>query len=150
MLCAPPTIHAQADEKLAVILLVQRIKERFKQVGAAETFSAITAKTFNQGNVFPFVYDMNGVNFATGGSQVLIGKTLISVRDQDGRYLIREMIAIAQGPGSGWLEYKWPNPVTRQLEDKSTYVEKMGDFLVAVGIYRTPPMTARQAESERR
>ena len=42
------------------------------------------------------------------------------------------MIAIAQDPGSGWLEYKWPNPQTNRIEPKLTYIERMGDYIVGV------------------
>ena len=46
------------------------------------------------------------------------------------------MVKIANGPGSGWVNYKWPNPLTNKIEDKSSYVEKMGDYFVGVGIYK--------------
>ena len=49
------------------------------------------------------------------------------------------MIALAKGPGSGWVDYKWPNPITDKIEDKSSYIEKMGDYFVGVGVYRFQP-----------
>jgi signal transduction histidine kinase len=73
---------------------------------------------------------------AHGARPALIGKNLFDLKDQDGKYLIRELIAIAQGPGSGWVDYKWPNPLSNKIEDKSSYVEKMGDYIVGVGVYR--------------
>ena len=122
--------------KEEALSLVQVVQDKFKQQGKDETFSAINNRRFNDRDLFPFVYDLNGVIVATGGNAVLVGKNLISIRDQDGKYLVQEMIAIARGPGYGWINYKWPNPQTRKTEDKSTYVERMGDYLVAVGIYR--------------
>jgi cytochrome c len=50
----------------------------------------------------------------------LIGKKLLDLKDQDGKYLIREMIGIASGPGSGWVNYKWPNPINNKIEDKTS------------------------------
>jgi len=47
-----------------------------------------------------------------------------------------EAVAMSKGPGSGWIDYKWPNPLTNKIEDKSSYVEKMGDYFVGVGIYK--------------
>jgi signal transduction histidine kinase len=67
----------------------------------------------------------------------LIGRNLIDLKDQDGRYLIRELIAVAKGPGHGWVDYKWPNSITNKIEDKSSYVELMGDYLVGVGISKS-------------
>jgi len=66
----------------------------------------------------------------------LIGKNLIDLKDQDGKYLIREMVDIAKDGGSGWINYKWPNPLNNKIEDKASYVEKMGDYFVGVGVYR--------------
>ena len=50
--------------------------------------------------------------------------------------LIREMIRIARGPGAGWVNYKWPNPINNKIEDKASYVEKLGDYFVGVRVYR--------------
>jgi hypothetical protein len=35
------------------------------------------------------------------------------------------------------VDYKWPTPQTNRIEDKSSYVEKLGNsYFVGVGIYR--------------
>ena len=34
------------------------------------------------------------------------------------------------------LAATWPNPLNNKIEDKASYVEKMGDYFVGVGIYR--------------
>ena len=49
------------------------------------------------------------------------------------------MIAIAKGPGNGWVDYKWPNPLSNKIEDKSSYIERMGDYFVGVGVYLSEP-----------
>ena len=95
-----------------------------------------TTKAFHDRDLYPFIYDMSGRCVAHGARPALIGKNLIDLKDQDGKYLIRELIEIAKGPGSGWVDYKWPNPLTNKIEDKSSYVEKMGDYFVGVGVYR--------------
>jgi signal transduction histidine kinase len=47
------------------------------------------------------------------------------------------MLAIADGPGNGWVDYKWPNPLAHKIQDKSAYIEKLGDrYFVGVGIYK--------------
>lgn len=79
---------------------------------------------------------MSGRCVAHGARPALIGKNLLDLKDQDGKYLIREMIHIASGPGSGWVSYKWPNPINNKIEDKASYVEKMGDYFVGVGVYQ--------------
>ena len=67
----------------------------------------------------------------------MIGKNLIGLKDQDGRYLIREMASRTENGQSGWYDYKWPNPLTNAIEDKSSYYEKLGaDYFVGVGVYK--------------
>ena len=85
---------------------------------------------------YPFIYDLSGRCVAHGARPALIGKNLLDLKDQDGKYLIREMIRIASGTGFGWVNYKWPNPINNKIEDKTSYVEKMGDYFVGVGVYR--------------
>jgi cytochrome c len=119
--------------------MVKRVQEKFKKDGAEETFKAVSDpsnKDFHDRDLYPFVYDLNGVNVAHGARPVLIGKNLIDLKDQDGVYLIQEMVKTAKGPGSGWVNYKWPNPITNKIEDKTSYIEKMGDYFVGVGAYR--------------
>ena len=119
--------------------MVKRVERMFAQAGAEATFKAVNDKSdrdFHDRDLYPFIYDLNGVNVAHGARPALIGKNLISIKDQSGVYLIQEMIAIAKGRGSGWIDYKWPNPITDKIEDKSSYVERMGDYFVGVGVYR--------------
>lgn len=133
---------ASANEngtKDEAVAMVKRVEAMFAKDGADATFKAISDKSvaeFHDRDLYPFVYDMKGDCVAHGARPALIGKNLIDLKDQDGKYLIREMVTIAQGQGSGWVDYKWPNPLTNKIEDKTSYVEKMGDYLVGVGVYK--------------
>jgi len=133
---------ASANEngtKDEAVAMVKRVEAMFAKDGAEATFKAVSDKSvaeFHDRDLYPFVYDMKGDCVAHGARPALIGKNLIDLKDQDGKYLIREMVTIAQGPGSGWVDYKWPNPLTNKIEDKTSYVEKMGDYLVGVGVYK--------------
>jgi len=134
-----PAIAAEFGTKEEAIAMVKRVQEKFKIDGPELTFKAVSDKSikeFHDRDLYPFIYDMNGVCVAHGARPALIGKNLIDLKDQDGKYLIRELRDMARDHGSGWVDYKWPNPITNKIEDKSSYVEKMGDYWVGVGIYR--------------
>ncbi len=127
------------DEAIA---MVKRVQKMFAEAGVEATFRAVDDKSnpaFHDRDLYPFIYDLSGVCVAHGARPALIGKNLISLKDQNGIYLIQEMIALAKGPGSGWVDYKWPNPITNKIEDKASYIEKMGDYFVGVGVYRDLP-----------
>ena len=136
---ALPLTAAEFGSKDEAVAMVKRVQAEFKKDGPKATFKAVSdkaVKDYHDGDLYPFVYDMSGICVAHGARAALIGKNLIDLKDQDGKFLIREMVAIANGPGSGWIDYKWPNPLTNKIEDKSSYVEKMGDYFVGVGVYR--------------
>jgi signal transduction histidine kinase len=128
--------YGSRDEAVA---MVKRVEDMFASAGADSTFKAVSDKSvasFHDRDLYPFIYDLSGRCVAHGARPALIGKNLLDLKDQDGKYLIREMIFIARGPGSGWIDYKWPNPINNKIEDKASYVEKMGDYFVGVGVYR--------------
>ena len=138
-----PAMAAEFGSKEEAIAMVKRVQEQFKKDGPELTFKAVSDKStkeYHDRDLYPFIYDMRGsnkgLNVAHGARPALVGKNLIDLKDQDGKYLIREMVDIANGPGSGWVDYKWPNPITSKIEDKSSYIEKMGDYFVGVGIYK--------------
>ena len=128
--------YGTKDEAVA---MVKRVQAMFAKDGADATFKAVSDKSaaeFHDRDLYPFIYDMQGNCVAHGARPALIGKNLMDLKDQDGKYLIHEMIDVANGPGAGWVDYKWPNPLSNKIEDKSSYVEKMGGYFVGVGVYR--------------
>ncbi|MGA3309648.1 MAG: cache domain-containing protein [Xanthobacteraceae bacterium] len=134
-----PALALEISTNEQVAAMVHRVQERFKKDGLAATIEAVNDKTtpeFHDRDLYAFIYNMQGIVLANGARPALIGKNLISLKDQDGKYLIQEMVAIAAGPGSGWVSYKWPSPVTNKIEDRSAYIEKMGDYFVGVGMDR--------------
>ena len=134
-----PAGAAEFGTREEAVAMVKRVQARFKAEGAEETFKAVSDKSvaeFHDRDLYPFIYDMAGVNVAHGARPALIGKNLITLKDQDGKFLVRDMRDIAQTKGRGWYDYKWPNPLNNKIEDKTSYVEKLGDYWVGVGVYR--------------
>lgn len=134
-----PVGAAEFGTKDEAVAMVKRVQAKFKAEGAEATFKAVSDKSvaeFHDRDLYPFIYDMAGLNVAHGARPALIGKNLITLKDQDGKFLVRDMRDIAQTKGSGWYDYKWPNPINNKIEDKASYVEKMGDYWVGVGVYR--------------
>ena len=140
LLSASTGIASDFGTREEAVAMVKRVQEKFKRDGAQATFWAVSnqsIKEFRDRDLYAFVFDLKGLNVAHGARPALVDKNLISLKDQDGKYLIQEMIRIAIGPGSAWIDYKWPNPLTGKIEDKSSYIEKMGDYyFVGVGVYR--------------
>jgi len=132
-----PALAGEFGTREEAIAMVKRVQDKFRRDGAEATFKAVTAQAriFHDRDLYPFVYDMSGVVVAHGAKADLVGKNLIDFKDQDGRFVIQQMIAVVKGPGSGWVDLRWTNPTTKEIEAKSSYVEKMGQYWAGVGVY---------------
>ena len=137
-LAAPAAeVRGSADEAVALVKkAVAYVKANGKDKAFAE-FDNVKGP-FVDRNLYIFVYDLNGVSLAigNGSSTKMVGKNLLDMRDADGTYLIKGLIAVANTKGSGWFDYKWPNPVSKVIETKSSYVEKLGDIMIGCGVYK--------------
>jgi cytochrome c len=111
----------------------------YKAEGAEKAFAQFNRADgpFRDRDLYIFVYDKSGTVLAIGSNPKLIGKNLIEMKDVDGVPIIKRFVELAfGGPGKGWVDYKWPNPVTKVVEPKSSYIERVGDVLIGCGIYK--------------
>ena len=136
---APPAHAMEFGTRDEAVAMVKRVQTKVKRDGLDETLRAINggSKDFNDRDLYAFVVDFTGVNHADAQTPAVRGKNLYDLRDQDGKFIVQDMIAVAKDAGHGWLDYRWLNPATKTIEDKSTYVERMGpNHFVGVGIYK--------------
>lgn len=124
-----------ADEAVA---MVKKSVEFLKKNGKDKAFAEFNNPSgqFVKGDLYVMVYDMQGNNKAHGANAKLVGKNLLEIKDANGVYIVKSFIDVAQTKGQGWVDYKWPNYVTKSVDSKSTYVEKVDDILIGVGIYK--------------
>jgi len=124
-----------ADEAKA---LVEKGTAHIKTVGKEKAFTEFTDTKgkFVDRDLYIFVLDMNGLTLAHGGSPKLVGKDMIGLKDADGEYFIKKMVDLAKAKGSGWVDYKWGNPVSKKIEPKSTYIQKLDNYFLGCGIYK--------------
>jgi signal transduction histidine kinase len=128
-------VHGTPDEAKA---LVEKAAALIQSEGAEKAFPVIDDHDgpFVKGDLYVFVASLDGTTVAHGANKAMIGKNLKAMKDADGKYFLQEMISVATTTGSGWVDYKWPNPVTKKIENKSSFVEKAGEYLVGCGVYK--------------
>jgi TRAP-type uncharacterized transport system substrate-binding protein len=129
------------DEAVA---MVHRVQEMFKKLGPDGTFQAVKRKapgTIDR-DLYAYIIDTkdftNWVVMANGAIPTMTtGTSLWDFRDQNGKYLGRQQAEVCKS-GRGWVDFRWLNPVTQQIDDKSAYIERIGDtsYCIGVGIYR--------------
>ncbi|CAN5178801.1 hypothetical protein BH11PSE11_BH11PSE11_18930 [soil metagenome] len=128
--------RASAPEAIAFVQsAVAHLRKNGREKAFAD-FNDIKNTKFHDRDLYVFVYDMNGVNMAHGNSPKMIGKDLMSLKDADGKQIFKHFLEVVNAKGRGWVDYAWPNPVTKSVEKKSSYIEKVDDLIVGSGIYK--------------
>jgi signal transduction histidine kinase len=86
-------------------------------------------------DAYIFVIDEFGIDLVNPAFPNLEGRNILDVKDTQGKYLIQEMLKIAQTTGSGWVDYMWPKPGESVSTRKSAYVRRaqLGEMWVVVG-----------------
>ena len=135
LLISPAFAGGTADEAKA---LMGKAVSFLKVEGKDKAFTEFTNPQgkFVDRDLYIFVVDFNGITLAHGGSPKLVGKDMLGLKDADGKFFIKNFIELAKTKGAGWVDYKWVNPVTKKIEDKSTYIQKVDDYFLGCGIYK--------------
>ena len=133
----PVALHAVGTKDDAKAL-VSRAIAFYKANGKAAAFSEISnpAGMFVKGDLFIFVYDLNGVCVASGTDAGIIYKNMSAAVDSDGKFYVREWIEIARNKGNGWMNYKFANSSTYRIEKKTAYVEKIDSYIFGCSAYQ--------------
>ena len=127
--------HGTRDEAVAMVhKVISYIKANGKDKAIAEVNTP--KSQFVDRDLYVTIGDTAGMVFAHGGNPKLVGKNLGEVKDMDGKAFVKEGSEILKTKTSGWVDYKWPNPISKQIEPKSMYFEKYGDLVINVGVYK--------------
>jgi cytochrome c len=128
-----------ADDKAKAVSLVDEGIAYINKNGKDKAFKEFTRKNgmFTKGELYIFAVDFKGMTLGHGGNDKLVGKSMYDLKDSDGNYFIRKFIDVAKEKGQGWVDYKWSNPKTKMIEQKSTYVKRIpgSDYFLGCGIY---------------
>jgi signal transduction histidine kinase len=127
--------HATAKQAEAMVKKgVAYIKANGKEKGYAE----ITSKQsqFRDRDLYLVVYGLDGMVWAHGANEKMVGKVLIDLRDIDGKEFVKERVELAKTKDSFWQNYKFTNPVDKKVEPKTMYCERLDETVVCGGIYK--------------
>ena len=94
-----------------------------------------TKGQFVDRDLYITVYDFSGNCLAHGQKPNLVGKNLLDMKDADGKQHIKERVEMMKKQDAGWQNFKFLNPLTKQIEPKTMYCERYGDIIVACGVY---------------
>lgn len=133
---------ALADEQRAAPneakALLSKALAHIKAVGKDKAFADFMTKPgpFVDRDLYITVFDLNGKTLAHGANARLVGKDNINMQDANGKYHVKERLEIAKAKGKGQQEFAFLNPMTKQIEAKLMFFERMDDIVVACGSYK--------------
>ena len=124
-----------ADEAQAMVKKgVAFVKANGKDKGYAEITNQ--KGQFIDRDLYLVVYGLDGVVRAHGANERMVGKNLLDLKDVDGKEFVRERVELGKAKPSFWQDYKFTNPVSRKIEPKSMYCERLDDTVLCGGIYK--------------
>jgi cytochrome c len=137
-----PLIGAAAAEERATAAdaeaMVKKAVVFLKANGPEKAFAEFNNRKgqFVDRDIYIVVYGLNGVVRAHGGNEKLVGKDMLDAQDTDGKFFVKERVELAKAQGTFWQDYKFSNPVSKKVEPKHMYCERVDDAAVCGGVYK--------------
>jgi cytochrome c len=123
--------QATLDDAKAMAI---KAAEYLKAVGPEQALPEFSAKDgpWHDRDLYVTVQDSKGVMVAHGTNSGLIGRSVLELKDVDGKPFNHEVQAVKD---TAWIDYKWQNPMTKTVENKRQYTIRVGEYVVGVGAY---------------
>ena len=133
-----PAWGADFATKDEAVAMVKKAVAFVGQQGPEKAYEAFDKKggEFTDRDLYVVVYGLNGHVLAHGANAKLIGKDLNDAQDVDGKYYVKERLALAAKQPNFWQDYKFVDPVTKKIEPKQMYCQPLTDTIVCGGVYK--------------
>ena len=125
--------------------------ERLQKGEVAEEQAKATALAALQdlryrGNEYMFVLDTTGVMVMHPIRADMVGVNQIGATDPNGKFIFKEMIALAQASGSGFIGYHWARSADTDPVDKLSYIKMFEPWgwVIGTGVYTDDLAVAAQ------
>lgn len=119
------------------VAMVKKAVALYKTAGAGAyaDFNAPSQKFIDR-DLYITAYDMEGTCLAHGANIKLVGKNLMNMKDPDGVPFIKNRIELAKKNGSFWQDYKFTDPLTKEVLPKKVYCETVSTTVICGGVYK--------------
>lgn len=102
---------------------------------------------FIDGEHYVYALDTTGVMLAHGANPDFVGQDFYRVTDFEGKQFIREIVESAGQKDSGYVEYRWPDPVTRAQRPKTVFFIKTANAIICSEVYGALPAYCMPGDS---
>ncbi len=127
-----------ADNPADAVDMVEKGLAYIKKSSVEALIKEINNKNpeFIKGDIYLYVRGIDGTTLAHPVNPKLVGKNMLVLPDADGKMFRKDIVEGAKTKGKGWVDYRYNNPLTKELEHKSTYYTRSGDVILEAGIYK--------------
>jgi len=145
LIAAASAIGAQAQTpdatpatKEQAVAMVQKAVAFLKAQGPEKGYAEIDNKSgqFVQGDLYIAVVGLDGTLLAYGADGNRVGDNVMDLKDSDGKEVIKERVDLAKTEPSFWQSYKFMSPMTKTVEPKQMYCERLNETVVCGGVYQ--------------
>jgi len=121
------------------VAMVRKAVAAIKTEGGEKAYAEISDPKgpFINHDLYIMVYRVDGVVLAHGADKKLVGVNRLHDKDVDCKEFVKERVELAKTEPSFWQSYKYLNPVTKTIEPKQMYYERLNDTVVCGGIYQS-------------
>jgi cytochrome c len=131
-------VFADPVSKDEAVAMVQKAVAAIKSEGPEKAYAEISDPSgkFVDRDLYIVVYGLDGVVLAHGANASRVGTNQIDDKDPDGKAFVKERVELTKESPSFWQSYKFMNPVTKKVEPKQMYCERLDETAVCGGIYQ--------------
>ena len=121
------------------VAMVKKAVTFIKEQGTEKAYAVFTGKDaqFIDRDLYVVVYQLDGTVLAHGSNAKFVGKDMSDAQDVDGKLYVKERVELAAKQPSFWQDYKFVNPVSKKVEPKQMFCEKLDNTAVCAGIYKS-------------
>ena len=129
---------AEPVTKDDAVAMVKKAVAAIRSEGADKAYADIDNRSarFVDRELYIVVCGADGTILAHGANKARVGTNQINGKDVDGKAFIKERVELAKQNPTFWQSYKWLNPVTKKVEPKQMYCERLDTTTVCAGIYQ--------------
>ncbi len=132
-------VSADEDKKIMAVNMVERAIQHYKMVGKEEAFQAFQDKqgAFVQGELYVVVLTEDGlIRSHPHNSGIMNNPSVKKVKLPDGRVVTDSLVKSSlENPEGGWFSYRWSNPETKNMGNKTAFSQAYDKYTFSVGYY---------------
>ena len=131
-------VCAGAGDEAKAKAMVEKSLEYLKANGKEKAIAEFNNPKgqFVKGDMYVVLQGLDGTVLANGGNPKLVGQNHFELKDAGGKFFVKEMVEVAK-KGGGWVGYSWTNPLTKKVQPKKSWIQRVegADMMVNCGFF---------------